>query len=119
MIDPKVKEKLEQLNDSAILLRLPDSERNFFEYGFQRGYNRALKDIWHKASEVPRNDYTEIMVICKEPHRPIVLNLEDILNESLDDIASYNDIWMHLCNVYKIIKYCFIGDLLPKEGGKQ
>lgn len=76
-----------------------------------------LKDLWHPASEAPRNDYTDILIVCKKPQRPIVLFLEDILDGAPDDIASYNDMWMHLCDVYKITKYCYIGDLLSKEGG--
>ena len=76
-----------------------------------------LKDWWHPASEAPRNDYTDILIVCKKPQRPIVLFLEDILDGAPDDIASYNDMWMHLCDVYKITKYCYIGDLLSKEGG--
>lgn len=73
-----------------------------------------LKDLWHPTSEVPRNDYTDILVVCKEPQRPIVLFPEDILDGTPDDIASYNDMWMHLCDGYRITKYCYIGDLLPK-----
>lgn len=78
----------------------------------------SLKNLWHPASEAPRNDYTDILIVCKKPQRPIVLFLEDILDGAPDDIASYNDMWMHLCDVYKITKYCYIGDLLPKEGGE-
>lgn len=77
-----------------------------------------LKNLWHPASEAPRNDYTDILIVCKKPQRPIVLFLEDILDGAPDDIASYNDMWMHLCDVYKITKYCYIGDLLPKKGGE-
>lgn len=53
MIDTKVLEKIAQLDDATILRRLPDNERSFFEYGFQRGYNRALKDFWHQKDEEP------------------------------------------------------------------
>lgn len=56
MIDTKVLEKLARLDDATILRRLPDSERTFFEYGFQRGYNRALKDLWHPAEEEPNHE---------------------------------------------------------------
>lgn len=95
----------------------------WYKYAFTDGAEWAihefLKDLWHPASEVPRNDYTDILIVCKEPQRPIVLNLEDILDESADDFASYNDMWMHLCDVYKITKYCYIGDLFPKKGGEQ
>lgn len=54
MIDTNVLEKLERLDDATILRRLPDNERSFFGYGFQRGYYRALKDLWHPASEEPK-----------------------------------------------------------------
>lgn len=84
--------------------------------GAKWSINEFLKDLWHPASEVPRNDYTDILVVCKEPQRPIVLFPEDILDGTPDDIASYNDMWMHLCDVYRITKYCYIGDLLPKKG---
>lgn len=85
-----------------------------FEAGAKWAINESLKDLWHPTSEVPRNDYTDILVVCKEPQRPIVLFPEDILDGTPDDIASYNDMWMHLCDVYRITKYCYIGDLLPK-----
>lgn len=79
-----------------------------------KAINEFLKDLLHPASEVPRNDYTDILVVCKEPQRPIVLSPEDILDGTPDDISSYNDMWMHLCDVYRITKFCYIGDLLPK-----
>lgn len=90
-----------------------------FKAGAKWMQKEFLKNLWHPASEVPRNDYTDILIVCKEPQRPIVLNLEDILDESADDFAYYNDMWMHLCDVYKITKYCYIGDLFPKKGGEQ
>lgn len=93
--------------------------KDSFKAGAKWAINEFLKDLWHPASEVPRNDYTDILVVCKEPQRPIVLFLEDILDGTPDDIASYNDMWMHLCDVYRITKYCYIGDLLPKKGGEK
>ena len=90
-----------------------------FKTGAYWAINEYLKDLWHPASEAPRNDYTDILIVCKKPQRPIVLNLEDILDESGDGFASYNDMWIYICNVYKIIKYCYIGDLFPEEGGEQ
>lgn len=94
-----------------------NASKEGFKAGAKWAINELLKDLVHPASEVPRNDYTDILIVCKEPQRPIVLNLEDILDESADDFASYNDMWMHLCDVYKITKYCYIGDLFPKKGG--
>ena len=89
-----------------------------FNSGAKWMQEEFLKDLWHTASEAPRNDYTDILIVCKKPQHPIVLSLEDILDGAPDDIASYNDMWMHLCDVYKITKYCYIGDLLSKKGGE-
>lgn len=55
MIDKKVLEKIARLDDATILRRLPDNERSFFEYGFQRGNNRALKDLWHQKTKSQRD----------------------------------------------------------------
>lgn len=91
--------------------------RNGFREGAKWAVKAFLKELWHPAIEVPRNDYTDILIVCKEPQRPIVLFLENILDESVDGFASYNDMWSYICNVFKINKYCYIGDLLPKKGG--
>lgn len=63
MIDPKIIEKLSHLNDATVLRRLPDSERTFFEYGFQRGYNRALKDLWHPNTEEPDKNKSDVITL--------------------------------------------------------
>lgn len=120
MIDDK---KIEEAARYYCNNRYPASQdAPFIAEGFRHGAkwatNEFLKDLWHPASEVPRNDYTDILIVCKKPQHPIVLSLEDILDGAPDDIASYNDMWMHLCDVYKITKYCYIGDLLSKKGGE-
>ena len=132
--DKKITKAANQYNEGIetelakkLLIKRTSAERFFesltrqcaFEVGAYWAINESLKDLWHPASKVPRNDYTDILVVCKKPQRPIVLFPEDILDGTSDDIASYNDMWMHLCDVYRITKYCYIGDLLPKEGGEQ
>ena len=52
MIDKKIEEAA-RLDDEEYYDRLSDNDRCFFEYGFRRGYNRALNDLWHPASEKP------------------------------------------------------------------
>lgn len=126
MIDDKKKEEAARRNADKYrnCPTLSDEDRDkvsigSFKDGAKWAINEFLKNLWHPASEVPRNDYTDILVVCKEPQRPIVLFPEDILDGTPDDIASYNDMWMHLCDVYRITKYCYIGDLLTKtkKGG--
>lgn len=112
MIDQKIIEKLDRLDDATILRRLPDSERSFFEYGFQRGYNRAinelLKDLWYPASEKPLLRNGKCLVVY---------------NGGKIDIFKISYVYEMLSNYGKDgmgWKYwCYVSDLFPKEGGEQ
>lgn len=102
MIDTKVLEKLARLDDATILRRLPDSERTFFEYGFQRGYNRVLKDLWHPVSE--------------EPKKGRVFLYKTIFNGyGLNQIIDGNE-WKYIIKYQKATQWLDIDDLLPKKG---
>ena len=102
MIDPKILEKLARLNDATILRRLPDSERTFFEYGFQRGYYRALKDLWHPNTEEPKK---ERVFLYKTVFNGYGLNQIVIGNE-----------WKYIIKYQKATQWLYIDDLLPKKG---
>lgn len=45
VFDDKKIEEAARLDDKEYYDRLSDNDRCFFEYGFRRGYNRALKDL--------------------------------------------------------------------------
>lgn len=113
MLDQKMIEKLERLDDATILRRLPDSERNLFEYGFQRGYNRAinefLKNLWHSASEKPKefNHYGFAALYVLQYNHQIRMVLYNKDNMSWRNVISINEYWL------------YVDDILPKEGGKQ
>lgn len=107
MIDTKVLEKLERLDDATILRRLPDSERSFFEYGFQRGYNRALMDLWHPASEEPEG-YDEW----------ILLHYNVYNYYSLAQVKEFKS-WKGFVERVPIKEWLYIDDLFKKEGGNQ
>lgn len=53
MIDKNI-EEVARFDDKEYYDRLSDNDRCFFEYGFRRGYNRALKDLLHPANEIPK-----------------------------------------------------------------
>lgn len=109
MIDQKIIEKLAQLDDATILRRLPDSERNFFEYGFQRGYNRALKDLWHPAGEEPKKVENLLLETTYEYGKPIY------------HLIKYMPkcIWRELYKGAHVSRWLYIDDLFAEEGGKQ
>ncbi len=110
MIDTKVLEKLARLDDATILRRLPDSERTFFEYGFQRGYNRVLKDLWHPAEEEPNH----------ESIRTYILG-ETKASESgvLPMLLRPNTNWKEFVVSHGVTHWFYVDDLFPKEGGEQ
>lgn len=108
MIDTKVLEKIAQLDDATILRRLPDNERSFFEYGFQRGYNRALKDLWHPASEIP----------SEGKHLIVEYSITDTIKDyvslkRLDNSYIYWD-WVSYFESANVTRWLYIDDLLPK-----
>lgn len=110
MIDPKVIEKLSHLDDATILRRLPDSERTFFEYGFQRGYNLALTDLWHPNTEEPDKSKSDIITLGFE---------NDASLQFKESILWNQESWRHSISRRQIIKWAYLSDILPKEGGNQ
>ena len=107
MIDKKVLEKIARLDDATILRRLPDNERYFFEYGFQRGYNRALKDLWHQKDEEPEG-YDEW----------ILLHYNVGNYYSLEQVKYFKS-WKEFIERAPLEKWLYLDDLFPKEGGNQ
>lgn len=112
MIDQKIIEKLAQLDDATILRRLPDSKRSFFEYGFQRGYNRAinefLKDLWHDVDEIPKRAKAFIFE-CGD----------DSMNYHIGMMFNPND-YKKNAETWHMNRWCYLEDILPKQkGGNQ
>lgn len=112
MIDTKVLEKLARLDDATILRRLPDNERSFFEYGFQRGYNRAinefLKDLWHEVDEMPKRA------------KAFIFECGDYsMNYYVGMMFNPND-YKKNAEIWHMNRWCYLEDILPKqEGGEQ
>lgn len=109
MIDTKVLEKMEQLDDAIILRRLPDNERSFFEYGFQRGYNRALKDLWHPASEVPRNDNGKVLAFSRKAGFRKLYDMNDELDKTTCD--TYQEMWEEQVYMFRLSDWIFVDEL--------
>jgi hypothetical protein len=107
MINAKVLKKIAQLDDATILRRLPDNERSFFEYGFQRGYNRALKDLWHQKDEEPEG-YDEWILLH--------YNVGNCY--SLAQVKEFKS-WKGFVERAPIEEWLYIDDLFKKEGGEQ
>lgn len=109
MIYTKVLEKIAQLDDATILRRLPDNERSFFEYCFQRGYNRALKDLWHPASEVPRNDNGKVLAFSRKVGFRKLYDMNDELDKTTCD--TYQEMWEEKVKTFHLSDWIFIDEL--------
>lgn len=107
MIDGRRVEEAARLDDKEYYDRLSDNDRCFFEYGFRRGYNRALKNLWHPASEEPVG-YDEW----------ILLHYNVGNYYSLAQVKEFKS-WKGFVERAPIEEWLYIEDLLAKEGGEQ
>lgn len=119
MIGDKKIEEAARLDDEEYYDSLSDNDRCFFEYGFRRGYNQALKGLLHPASEVPRNDNGKILAFSKEiGHR----KLYD-MNAMLDEITcnTYQEMWEVEVMAYRFTNWIFVEELFDMimKGGEQ
>ena len=109
MIDKKIEETA-RLDDEEYYDSLSDNDRCFFEYGFRRGYNRALKELLHPASEVPRNDNGKILAFSKVNSNIKLYDMNDMLNETACD--TYQEMWKIRVRAYTFTDWVFVEDLL-------
>ena len=105
MIGDKDIEEAARLDDKEYYDRLSDNDRCFFEYGFRRGYNRALKDLWHPVSEKPKK---ERVFLYKTVFKGYGLN----------QIVDRKE-WEYIIKYQKATQWLYIDDLLPKKGGEK
>lgn len=113
MIDERRIEEAAQLDDKEYYDRLSDNDRCFFEYGFRRGYNRALKDLWHPASEEPKENFDLVYINKTKEFREI----SSYNSDRFDDLFGKG--WDAACRMFGIYKWLYLDDLFPEEGGNQ
>lgn len=81
---------------------------NASEEGFKEGakwaINELLKDLWHPASEEPEKNH---FVLFKTAY-----------NSFETEYIGKND-WATVVRCFKVVKWFYVDDLLPKEGGEQ
>lgn len=106
MIDQKITEKLERLDDATYYDGCQIMKGPSFEYGFQRGYNRALKDLWHQKDEEPEG-YDEW----------ILLDYNVGNYYSLSQVKDFKS-WKGFVERAPIKNWLYIDDLFKKEGGE-
>ena len=88
-------------------------EALLIEEGFKEGANWAIneliKDLWHPASEEPE--------LCKR----VIVERKDREGQKRFYISDRDPMfcWQEEVKVCGFIRWLYVDDLLPKEGGKQ
>lgn len=72
-----------------------------------------LKNLWHSASEEPKENFDLVYINKAKEFREI----SSYNSDRFDDL--FGEGWEAACRMFGIYKWAYKDDLLPKEGGEQ
>ena len=114
------------LNGEEIVFDNDENEEMFYKedikeaigLGAKWAINEFIKELFHPASEVPRNDNGKVLAFSKElGYR----NLYD-MNDELDKTTcnTYQQMWEEQVNIFKLSDWIFVEELfdLITKGGE-
>lgn len=103
--------KIEEAARNYCNNRYPDAP--FIAEGFRKGarwaINEFLKDLWHPAEEIPRNDNGKVLVFSKEIGYRKLYDMNAMLDET--DCYTYKDMWENEVNKYCLSDWIFVDEL--------
>ena len=104
-----------EVEEEMICLRGKDS----FKAGAKWGINELLKDLFHPASEVPRNDNGKVLAFSKEFGNRKLYDMNDELDKTTCD--TYKEMWEEQVNIFHLSDWIFVEELfdLIIKGGEQ
>lgn len=80
-----------------------------FKDGVKRAIEQFLKDLWHPAEEEPMSNASPILFDGRDREG------WQIVKTSIYRTSS----WVQHCHYYGIIRWAYLEDLFPEEGGEQ
>ena len=94
---------------------LSTERQSSFKDGAEWAQREFVKSLWHDASEEPK-DHTDIVYIDEKGS---VWSEYDYYADNYDD--AFHKGWLSFVNngVLRVIKWCYLSDILPKEGGEK
>ena len=95
-----------------------DLIENSFIAGAKWAINELLKDLFHPASEVPRNDNGKVLAFSKECGYRKLYDMNDELDKTTCD--TYQQMWEEQVNIFKLSDWIFVDELfdLITKGGE-
>ena len=85
----------------------------WFRLGAKWAVNELLKDLWHPASEEPKENFDLVYINNTKEFREI----SSYNSDRFDDLFGKG--WEAACRMFGIYKWAYKDDLLPKEGDEQ
>ena len=117
MIDEKKIEEgaRDYINKNGYFVKYDEDPCVDIEFAYKDGakwaINEFLKDLWHPASEEPR-EFAEVLAEAK-----ITESINTYLSFKRNDALFKN--WAAYSSSANITRWLYVDDLFPKEGGEQ
>lgn len=106
--DKKIEEAAFKINNG---ISLKDKlMRAIFIAGAKWAINEFLKDLWHPNTEEPDKIKSDIITLGFD---------NDAYLQFKESILWNEESWRHSISRCQIIKWAYLSDILPKEGGEQ
>ena len=84
------------------------------QMAFEAGINWFLNNLWHRYDEVPRNDYSQVVLIRGNNQAlPTILDMNDLMDNSKGE-GDYERLWKGIVKTHQIKKWFYIEDLLKE-----
>lgn len=87
-----------------------DGHVDGFNAGAKWAINEFLKDLWHPNTEEPDKSKSDIITLGFD---------NDAYLQFKESILWNKESWRHSISRCQIIKWAYLSDILPKEGGEQ
>lgn len=81
-----------------------------FRHGAKWAINEFLKDLWHPNTDEPDKSKSDIITLGFD---------NDAYLQFKESILWNEESWRHSISRCQIIKWAYLSDILPKEGGEQ
>ena len=88
-----------------------------FKDGANWAINEFLKDLWHPAEEIPRNDNGKVLAFSKEIGYRKLYDMNDMLDKTTCN--TYKEMWKEQVKLYRLSDWIFVDELfdLITKGG--
>lgn len=80
-----------------------------FRHGAKWAINEFLKDLWHPNTDEPDKSKSDIITLGFD---------DDAYLQFKESILWNEESWRHSISRCQIIKWAYLSDILPKEGGE-